>query len=80
MIIEALYKHEEPGLVAYQKRRQSQEDELFARFIPEDGETNPFPDTLIAVSQIAQWAQEYAQMEESLNTVGVQTQEENDAE
>lgn len=58
MIIEALYKHEEPGRVDYLKHRQAESDALFARFIPEAGESSPFKETMIPIEQFAAWLAE----------------------
>ncbi len=69
MIIEALYRHEEPGRVSCQKRRQAESDTLFARFIPEHGERIPFEDTMIPIEQFSEWFAEIDSLYETLAQV-----------
>ena len=69
MIIEALYRHEEPGRVSYQKRRKAPEDELFARFIPEAGETIPFEATMVPIEQFSAWFDEMDSLYDTLAEV-----------
>ena len=62
-------------ITSYTKRRMSESDELYIRFIAEQDEVLPFPDNLFPFSQFVIWANDYSQMAEALNILGVETQE-----
>ena len=82
MKIHVFYKHESGNRIEYTLTRQQESDPVYIQFTPENGEDYPFPDeeNPIAFERILEMATEYAQMETALNTLGVETEESNEAE
>ena len=52
MLIEPMYRHEEPNLVSIQRQKTADNDELYIRIIPAEGETNPFGETLFPFARL----------------------------
>ena len=82
MIIHVFYKHDDGNKISYTMTRQQESDPVYIQFTPEAGESYPFPneENPIAFERILEMATEYAQMETALNTLGVETEESNEAE
>ena len=82
MIIHVFYKHDDGNKNSYTMTRQQESDPVYIQFTPENGEDYPFPneENPIAFERILEMATEYAQMETALNTLGVETEESNEAE
>lgn len=75
------YKHQTGNSVYLSLTRQADTDPVYISFTPENGEETPFPEGLnpLPYALLVQWAQEHAAMETALNTLGVETQEEEEA-
>lgn len=69
MLIEPIFRHEEPNLVSFQRQKISADDELYIRIVPAEGERNPFGETLFPFSKLAD-------IVDALNILGVEINEE----
>jgi len=65
MLIEPMYRHEEPNFVSYQRQKTAAEDELYIRIIPAEGERNPFNETLFPFAKLVD-------IVDALNALGVE--------
>ena len=65
MIVEPIYKHEEPNRISYLRQKISADDELYIRIIPAEGERNPFNETLFPFAKLID-------IVDALNALGVE--------
>ena len=65
MLIEPMYRHEEPNLVSIQRQKIAADDELYIRIIPAEGERNPFNETLFPFAKLVD-------IVDALNALGVE--------
>ena len=65
MLIEPMYRHEEPGHISYLRQKTAADDELYIRIIPAEGERNPFNDTLFPFAKLVD-------IVDALNALGVE--------
>ena len=65
MIIEPVYRHEEPGRISYVQQKAAADDELYIRIIPAEGEKNPFGDNIFPFARLVD-------IVDSLNALGVE--------
>ena len=80
MKVTVQYLHAGEGKTELNSYRKSPDDHIRLFFCPEGGETLLFDEQEVSYEQFAAWAREYAGMEESLHTIGVETREETDDE
>ena len=80
MRIHIFYKHEDGNKTSYTLQRQAEADPAYISFTPENGESFPFPNepNPVALARIIEMAIEYAQMEEALQVMGIETEVEQD--
>ena len=76
MKVHIFYKHEGENKVSYTFQRQAEADPAYISFTPENGEGFPFPNepNPVALARIIEMAMEYAQMEEALQVMGIETE------
>lgn len=64
MIIEPIYKHEEPNHISYLRQKTAADDELYIRIVPAEGERNPFNENLFPFAKLVD-------IVDALNALGV---------
>lgn len=76
MKVHIFYKHETETRVEYNLYRAYPDDPAYLSFTPESGEDYPFPNepNPVSLERVLEMAMEYAQMDEALQVMGIETE------